>query len=455
MAFLNITHQKKTVGTLIINSIACTIFSFYPKIGCATLNQGSAIQKDNVINTKQTAKPLKPTKKKNHKKYPKNSLKNFILGGSPIINLRYRYARIDQDGIPYVANASTLRTRLGYKTGSLYGFTALLTFQNVVSLGPEHYNSTVNGKTQYPVVADPTGTQIDQAYLFYVGIPKTKVTIGRQAITLGNARFIGNVGWRQIQQTFNAVDFVNKTIADTKIKIGYIWGVNRVFGERASNGRFASNSYFFNAIYKGLKIGTLSGYTYLLDLRNSPANSSNTFGGRLTGQYIFKRPDGLKFLYTAEYARQESAANNPGNYALNYFYLVPGILYAGVTLKAGWEVLDGNGINAFQTPLATLHKFNGWADRFLTTPVNGLEDRYFSLSYKMKSVSYIEGTTFNVVYHNFKAEKINSTYGNEWDLAMTKTFLKHYTVGLYFANYHADTFATNTNMFWAQISAIF
>jgi hypothetical protein len=43
-------------------------------------------------------------------------------------------------------------------------------------------------------------------------------------------------------------------------------------------------------------------------------------------------------------------------------------------------------VKGFTTPLATLHKFQGWADKFLTTPVNGLADLYVNAGYTRKGV---------------------------------------------------------------------
>ena len=44
----------------------------------------------------------------------------------------------------------------------------------------------------------------------------------------------------------------------------------------------------------------------------------------------------------------------------------------------------GAPFTSFQTLLATLHKFQGWADKFLTTPPNGIRDLYGSAGYTLK-----------------------------------------------------------------------
>ena len=65
------------------------------------------------------------------------------------------------------------------------------------------YNSTTNGKTTYPAVADPETYEINRLQLTNTRIPMTTVTLGRQRIVLDDQRFVGNVGWRQNEQTFD------------------------------------------------------------------------------------------------------------------------------------------------------------------------------------------------------------------------------------------------------------
>ena len=50
-----------------------------------------------------------------------------------------------------------------------------------------------------------------------------------------------------------------------------------------------------------------------------------------------------------------------------------------VTVKAAYESLEGNGARGFSTPLATLHAFQGWADVFLNTPADGVDDASLTL----------------------------------------------------------------------------
>ncbi len=131
------------------------------------------------------------------------SFTEALTSGTASGDIRYRYEFVDQDNSLNNARASTIRTRLGYRTGEYQGFEAFLEAENVTAVGNENYNSTINGNTKRSVVADPTETEINQAYLRYKGFENTSLTYGRQRIALDNHRFIGNVGWRQNEQTFD------------------------------------------------------------------------------------------------------------------------------------------------------------------------------------------------------------------------------------------------------------
>jgi hypothetical protein len=100
----------------------------------------------------------------------------------------------------------------------------------------------------------------------------------------------------------------------------------------------------------------------------------------------------------------------------------------------GYEVLGSNdGAYGFSTPFATLHKFNGWTDLFLNTPDTGLEDFYVSLG------ANLWGFKAKVVYHDFSADEGDEDFGNELDLQVLRTFKKHYTAVLKYADFDSDS----------------
>ena len=208
------------------------------------------------------------------------------------LDLRYRYETVSDDSFAQDANASTLRTLLNYKSGKISGFTLNLQIENVTYLGQDEFNSTVNGITNRPVVADPDGTEVNHAYLTYTGLDTTKVSAGRMPHNLDNQRFIGTVGWRQNSQSYDSVAVVNKGIKDLTLSYVYVWNINRIFGEDHPFGDLDTNTHVFNASYDGLSFGKLTGYAYMIDLNDAPVLglSSQTFGASLAGKTDIQGP---------------------------------------------------------------------------------------------------------------------------------------------------------------------
>ena len=381
------------------------------------------------------------------------SLTHAITGGKPHFSLRYRYERVDDDrpsaaGVPLRdGHASTLRTYLGYATGAFHGFSATLDLEQVTRLGSEDFNDGSNGRTAYAAVIDPSGLELDQAFLHYTGISNTEIKLGRQYITYRKApfhRYVGTILWRQNWQTFDAVTVANQTFPDTRISYAYVWNVNRIFGRDAAEplSHFDGGSHLVNLQYRGLSLGVLEAYGYLLDLDNAPGFSTRTFGARFHGKR--KLTDGIDALYTVEYAGQSDHGENTLDIDADYFLgeigagFQPGGIVDGVTLKFSYERLSGKGgADRFVTILGTNHAFQGWADRFLVTPGDGIED--FILTAVMK----IKGATLVAAYHDIGSDNMSYDYGTEFDVQLSKTFMKRYTLGLKYAAYDADRNSSN------------
>ncbi len=128
---------------------------------------------------------------------------------------------------------------------------------------------------------------------------------------------------------------------------------------------------------------------------------------------------------------QNDAGDNPVDYQADYVHLVGKGTVKGVTLSAGYELLgaDQAGVDAdgapvfgsFKTPLATLHPFNGFADRFLVTPDKGLEDVYVSLGYAVP-VPGAGPINTTVIYHDFSTDEGSDDLGDEIDAVLAKGF---------------------------------
>jgi hypothetical protein len=377
------------------------------------------------------------------------SLEDAFFGGTPWLNVRYRYESVDQDGFAEDAEAHTVRTRLGYETGAFMGFTLGAEVENIVPIGGENFNDTLNGKTQFPTVADPETTEINQAYIRYLDLPQTTLTLGRQRVVLDNHRWVGDVGFRQNQQTFDTLTAVNQSIDDVTVVYGYVWGVRRIFGEDSAAGTFNTNVHLVNATYAGFDLSKVTGYAYILDVDDSAAASTNNYGLRLTGSNAIT-DGGLKFTHAAEYARQSDNADNPADVGLNYYLIEPGLAYEGLSAKLGYEVLEGDGTTALQTPLATLHAHQGWADQFLTTPADGIEEMRAKLVYTVPGDSFAGGIKLWAVYHDFDSENTSADLGEELDLKIAKTLFKHLTLSLKWASYSADSHSVDTDKLFAE-----
>lgn len=385
---------------------------------------------------------------------PVDSVIAAIKQGKINFSLRYRFEGVDQADIPKNANASTLRTRFGYGTATFSGLKGYFEIEDVQVVGNDLYNDTINGKTEYPVVADPDGTEVNQAYLNYEFMPGTSIRGGRRQMVLDDARFIGDVDWRQNSQTYDGVDLVSSGLMNTKLYYGWMYQVNRVFGEDSPNDKYNSQLHLFNVNHT-LGASHLTGFTYLLDLDNSDTSSSASYGFRFDG--IQDLSSNLKLIYDTSYAYQQDYADNPEDIQANYIHALLGLGFDPVTVAGGIEVLGSDdGASAFQTPLATLHKFNGWADKFLVTPDTGLEDAYARVSFKMDSLgSVFRDSVFSTIFHDFNSNQDSLHYGTEWDFLWTKKINTEYELLLKYASYNAIDYSVDTEKVWVSLSANF
>jgi hypothetical protein len=376
-----------------------------------------------------------------------------LVEGKAYGDFRMRFEHVDQDNALKNANALTIRSRLGYITGDISGFSAKLEFEDsrpVASV--DDYNDALGSKPEYSTVADPETTEVDQALLQYQGHGLTS-KLGRQVIKYDNVRFVGDVGWRQDRQTFDALSFDYKLLEDLELKYAYINKRNRIFAEDRD---IDAKDHLINASYK-TSIGKIAAYSYLLEEDESGALAYDTYGISFTGAVEM---ESIKFLYTAEYAYQEKSQNNTEDFDAEYIFLEAGVGVVGITAKVGYEVLGSDsGDYGFSTPLATLHKFNGWADQFLTTPNEGLVDMYASVSGKLLGGKWV------VAYHDFSADEdsaISDDFGDEIDVSYSMAFGKHYYAGVKYAAYSAEDPADNgaktfadTDKFWIWAGAKF
>jgi hypothetical protein len=378
------------------------------------------------------------------------SLGEALTTGKAGVNVRVRYEGVDQDDIADRANAVTARLRLNYKTGQWSGLTGFAEFDYVFHL-LDDFNSgagTSPGKGQYPVVADPKGSDLNQLYLDYSFSAASKLRMGRQRILLDNQRFVGGVGWRQNEQTYDAVTFTTSEISKTQLHYSYVGYVRRIYGERVPAGKNNTDAHLLNAKIALSDSWSLTPYYYRIDNKDVASFSTATLGARFAGSV--KAGEG-KVALVAEFATQNDIANNPVNYDADYLNLsATWAAETGLSLGLAYESLgaDTATSQSFRTPLATLHAFQGWADQFLTTPALGIDDVFATVKYKAGQWD------LTGIYHDFSSAEGSVDYGTELDLSAGTKISDNYSVFFKGAFFSGDTASTpDVNKFWIMFTA--
>ena len=378
-----------------------------------------------------------------------------IKGGSAKLDFRLRHEEVDVDNLSQdEARALTLRTRLNYSTGRYQGLGVTVEMDNITEIDGDNYPTSpaLKNSGDFPgkaIIADPEGTEVNQAYISYKQ-GETEGRYGRQRINLDNQRFIGGVGFRQNEQTYDALSIAhNCKDLNTRFYYAHINNVNRIFGEDdPALSDTDSSTEIININYSGLEAGDLIFYSYLLDQKLSDTQF-DTYGLRFSG-----KSNGLG--YQAEYATQERELANGNEADADYILLEGSVDLAGATFALGFENLQSDdGGFGFSTPLATGHKFQGWTDQFLLTPNEGLQDIYFSVGAKF------DGVKLMAIYHDFQSDEDNLSgdddLGSEFGFLALKK-IGDYKVSVKYANYDAgdDSFnKSDTEKLWLTVSGAF
>ncbi|WP_181952559.1 alginate export family protein [Vulcaniibacterium gelatinicum] len=366
------------------------------------------------------------------------------------LDLRLRYELVDDDAFARDAEAGTLRARIGWRSPVRSGWSFLAEAEGTVAFD-DSYNSTRNGKTAYPQVADPENAEINQLLVNYQPGERTRVTFGRQRLAYDNQRFIGNIGWRQNEQTFDALDVQHRFGGGPTLRYSYLDRVQRVFGNDHPNRSLARWDLDAHLLSLSGQVGpgTLTGYAHLIENRTLPLTSHRNLGLRYTAKGSLAQ--GMGWLATAEYARQDDYADAPARNDADYFLLEGGLTRKGYTAKLGFERLGGDGTTAFQTPLATLHAFNGWADKFLTTPPNGLDDLYLSVGGPLATQGRAAKAQWLLAFHDYGADRGGADYGSEWNAQLSFPIADGLSSLIKYADYRSDVFARDTTKLWLQL----
>ena len=365
-----------------------------------------------------------------------------IKQGRLRLDLRYRIESVDDEAFAKQALASTLRSALSFESAGWRGLFAGFTIENVSALGNDQlYNnagagSRGNGVTDRPVVADSEITEIDQVYLGYRGPGGLELKAGRFAYTLDNQRFIGIAPWRQNHRSYTGASLAVALPAGFDASYAFL---DRAFFNNGAS--FGLDAHLLH-LSRDLGFAGASAYGYFVDWVDEAREglSSATVGARLDGATALP---GFDLLYLAEYARQSDYGENPQDFGLDYIHLVLGARKGAWALRAGWELKDGNGTTAVQTPLGTNHGLNGFADKLVVTPPDGSHDRFLRLSFDRERWAWL------LAYHDFEAAVGSAPLGTEIDFQGRFTPAPSLSFFLKVAQYRAETLSTDTTKIMA------
>ena len=381
---------------------------------------------------------------------PEYTFLDAVKAGKNMTSFRLRYENVDQDGKPENGDAVTLRSLIGWQTAPFHNFSFGAQIIDVSKLENRYDDRALGdpepGKGQYPIIADPDNTDVNQLFVDWTGLRNTKFRIGRQQVNLDNVRFVGDIGFRQVMQVFDGVSVVNKSIPDTEITVAHFDRVKQI------NTRLRSGDLdIINAKYRISPSESLIGYGYFNnfnDLGFNGANglgvgadaSSKTLGLRLDGAHGFS-PE-WKGLYTAEYAKQDDYSGGDSRIDAHYYKLGGGAMYKSWFVRFDHETLSSNdGQYAFQTPFGTNHLFQGWADQFLVTPRQGIKDNFVTFGGKP-----LGDLTLLAEYHVFDADEnfakfgggFGDRYGKEFDVSAMYSVSAKFWVKAEYANFRED-----------------
>ena len=365
-------------------------------------------------------------------------LRDAIINGTTSLRIRYRLEHVEQADFDEQALASTALGRWTWNSDRNNPWTVGLEADYVFVAGIEDFNSTTNGKTQYPIIADPEGGDLNQAFLKYTGEGLT-VTAGRQRINLGNQRFVGGVAFRQNEQTYDGVR-VQLSRGNAMVDYTYVNNINRIFGpgDGVQPGDWYGDNHFLRGSVRPGESHEFAAFAYLFDLGNDngPPHSNETYGVSYRGAFDVVTVD-------ATFARQSDYAENPSAYSAPHFSVQGAFPFGGATLIVGYDIIGSDdGRYQFRTPAATLHRYQGWTDKFLLAPPDGVKDAWFSV------VGSVGGVGLTVVYHDFSAHEGGRSYGSELGFDVTYTLPNHVSLELKLATYNSDGFATDTTKAW-------
>lgn len=228
---------------------------------------------------------------------------------------RYRVERVEQETFDRDALASTARFRLGAQVPFGQGWRAFAEGEAVGAL-TDRFNSGANGQIDYPAVADASALEINQLGLAW-RTSHQETILGRQRVVFDNQRFIGNVGWRQNEQTFDAALVALMPNEHWTVHYGWLDRVHRVGGDRARDPLARERDLDAHLVHATVAtgLGPIALYFYGIEDQDVASASTQTTGVRWAPSRTY---EAWHWAATLEAARQQDYGDNPSNFGHGY-----------------------------------------------------------------------------------------------------------------------------------------
>ncbi|NPA17548.1 MAG: hypothetical protein GXO05_07350 [Aquificae bacterium] len=366
---------------------------------------------------------------------------SFIDNVKPYLEFRPRYEYVDVDNSgKKEANALTIRTKIGVKIGKVLdvpGLSAVLEAIDVSAVVDDYDPQ----KTDYETVKDPANTRLTQAYIAYT-FGKTTFVAGRKYVAIDDHRFIGTVNWRQMPQTFGVLAIVDNTIPNLNVLLAGIYERKGIVDALNADWKLDKMPIVLDVNYQVVpKVLKVKGFAYLI------TDVHNTLGVKASGK--INLGNGITVSYLGEYAKQtdpyekDNLSRKP-DIDTDYYRVKIGASAMGFFANIMYTYFGdaGDKDRGFSTPLATLHKFDGWSDVMLAGAAGGfdygMKEWCISAGYKSPVIGKLL-----VAYLAFDSDKdpagsVGKNIGSEVDLLYAKKLTKKLSFLAKAAFYNAD-----------------
>ena len=352
------------------------------------------------------------------------------IGGSIRPRVEYADEGIQGNGIQQSKIHTTMQTRLNVKGTVDENVSVFIQIQDVRTWGGEVASPVPPSITRTGTSVHSSGLDMHQGYLLIKDVwgSGAALKVGRQEMVFDEARLIGNIGWIQQAQSFDA--------ARLDFKAG-AFGITAFYAQTQANDTHpvmaqtivaGTQDGHFGGLRATYKIGDhkkdrITGYYYLANNTATAAGTATVFENlNIAGIYINKHVGKTRVRFDGAYEW------GPVSQTVDKeAYMLTGALEhkfengASLGVWADYFSGDSNG-NAdlkqtnFTTPYATNHKFYGHIDKFLNIPSVGL----FDLAIK-GAIGITDKTKLQAHFHHFSAVRspTNSDLGQEIDLQIT------------------------------------